>query len=125
MTGQLPRCPGFHCAMPVEKSMKTHWTGDFMRSRLPARCVARPCLFMKKIGLLTIPPRHWMPASTPSSKGKIVAVKGIGGYHLLCDAQNEQAVRHLRKHKPRPDKPLAVMFPERGDDGLEFAPQLC
>ena len=54
-------------------------------------------------------------------EGKIVAVKGIGGYHLLCDAQNEQAVSRLRKHKPRPDKPLAVMFPERGDDGLEFA----
>jgi len=52
--------------------------------------------------------------------GKTVAVKGIGGYHLLCDAQNDQAIRQLRKHKPRPDKPLAVMFPERGNDGLAF-----
>jgi len=51
--------------------------------------------------------------------GKVIAIKGIGGYHLLCDAQNERAIRHLRQHKPRPDKPLAVMFPERGDDGLE------
>ncbi|MFW2438069.1 MAG: carbamoyltransferase HypF [Arenicellales bacterium] len=50
--------------------------------------------------------------------GKIVAVKGIGGYHLLCDAQNDQAISHLRQQKPRPDKPLAVMFPERGNDGL-------
>ena len=54
------------------------------------------------------------------NEGKIVAVKGIGGYHLLCDADNEQAIRQLRMHKPRPDKPLAVMFPERGDDGLAF-----
>ena len=50
--------------------------------------------------------------------GKVIAVKGIGGYHLLCDAQNDQAISHLRQHKPRPDKPLALMFPERGDDGL-------
>ncbi len=51
--------------------------------------------------------------------GKILAVKGIGGYHLMCDAGNEQAVQQLRDHKPRPDKPLAVMFPPRGEDGLE------
>lgn len=51
--------------------------------------------------------------------GRIVAVKGIGGYHLLCDARNDSAIRRLRDNKPRPDKPLAVMFPEHGARGLK------
>ncbi|MNJ32416.1 Carbamoyltransferase HypF [compost metagenome] len=42
--------------------------------------------------------------------GKLIAVKGIGGYHLMCDARNEQSVARLRMLKRRARKPLAVMM---------------
>jgi hydrogenase maturation protein HypF len=51
--------------------------------------------------------------------GQTIAVKGIGGYHLICDALNEVAVGRLRERKQRPDKPLAVMFPICGTDGCD------
>lgn len=42
--------------------------------------------------------------------GRSVAVKGMGGYHLICDALNDTAVSELRKNKNRDNKPFAVMF---------------
>lgn len=49
--------------------------------------------------------------------GGIVAIKGLGGFHLACDATNEQAVRELRHRKRRSNKPLAVMVRSLADAG--------
>ena len=56
-------------------------------------------------------------------QGKVIAVKGIGGYHLMCDASHSEAVSRLRDNKPRPHKPLAVMFPAPADAPFACAEQ--
>ncbi len=45
-------------------------------------------------------------------KGSIMAIKGLGGYHLICDASNNETVLRLRERKLREEKPVAVMFPD-------------
>ena len=55
--------------------------------------------------------------------GQVLAIKGIGGYHLVCDACDDNAVRQMRRTKPRPHKPLAVMFPASPGDSLAILRQ--
>ena len=55
-------------------------------------------------------------------EGRIVALKGIGGFHLICDAANEATVTELRRRKAREQKPLAVMVANEASVDLIAAP---
>lgn len=65
-------------------------------------------------------PDPLVQAARSLAGGAILAIKGLGGYHLACDALNAEAVRQLRQRKHREAKPFAVMVPD-----LETARYIC
>jgi len=66
-----------------------------------------------------------LDAETAIRQGRIVAVKGLGGFHLVADARNDAALRELRRRKHREEKPFALFFPSVGQAGevCEISPE--
>lgn len=68
--------------------------------------------FVGSDGAPAIDDREALAAAVDALRqGLIIAVKGIGGFHLMCDATSEAAVSRLRQAKQRPHKPFAIMIP--------------
>ncbi len=64
-----------------------------------------------KGNILAVHDEALVRAADAIREGRIVAVKGLGGFHLIVDARNEDAVARLRHRKHREEKPLALMYP--------------
>jgi hydrogenase maturation protein HypF len=101
-----PRNRRFHAqpnACPVCGPRLELWQGSAGVPPAPGRRDACPTLLRDHAALLA--------AAESIRCGKIAAVKGIGGFHLMADARNEVAVKRLRERKHREEKPFALMFP--------------
>ncbi len=75
-------------------------------------CGPSVCLYNEKGELILTKDSAIKKTIDLINEGLIIAIKGIGGYHLVCDAADKTAVDRLRKRKHREEKPMAVMFPD-------------
>jgi len=83
-------------------------------------CGPRLELWDEQGGVLTSGHDALLTAAAALRRGSILALKGLGGFHLVADARNTEAVRLLRARKRREEKPFALMFPT-----LEAVRRVC
>ncbi|WP_232322121.1 carbamoyltransferase HypF [Methylomonas lenta] len=116
----FPLCPACHAEYSNQLDRRYH--------AQPLACsVCGPSLTFRRLGFADVSGNETALSACVEGllAGWIIAVKGVGGYHLLCDATQALAVNRLRQRKIRPDKPLAVLVPWRGENGLELVEQLA
>lgn len=109
----FPLCP--HCAAEYDdpEQRRFHAQPDACPECGPRLWTARPGQHSggpPASGRDFLPPLREVAAAL--ARGEIAAIKGLGGFHLICDACDEAAVRRLRERKNRPHKALAVLVPD-------------
>ena len=112
---EFPLCP--ECLIEYENPLDRRFHAQ------PLACpTCGPTLNFRQGGITDINDNTVALTATVAAlkAGLIVAVKGVGGYHLLCSAVSETAVSKLRLRKNRQLKPLALMLPWSGHDGLDY-----
>ncbi len=75
------------------------------------KCGPQLALWDKYGAILAVHDEALLKTAEVIRQGQVIAIKGIGGFHLMVDARNEEAVSLLRSRKHRYEKPLALMFP--------------
>lgn len=95
------------CEPCIDEYKDVKGSRNYSQTNSCPNCAVRMTLHGEDVLDDEIPAR----VATLIEEGKILAVKGIGGYLLLCDATNDDAIRLLRKRKQRPSKPFAVLYP--------------
>ncbi len=84
----------------------------FSQTNSCEKCGVQQRLYDHNNHLISIDPNEVIEKVTSNwLKGKIIAIKGIGGYLLTCDSTNPEAILKLRKRKKRLSKPFALMYP--------------
>jgi hydrogenase maturation protein HypF len=100
-------CPRCHGEYEDPKDRRFHAQPDAC-----GVCGPRLALWDETGKTLAMDDEALMQAAVALRGGLVLALKGLGGFQLLVDARNDEAVRRLRERKRREEKPLAVMFPD-------------
>ncbi|MBZ5859342.1 carbamoyltransferase HypF [Flavihumibacter profundi] len=103
----LPMCPV--CTAEYNDPIQRR---HYSQTNSCPECAIHMCLYSSREIAIPVPENELIRLTASHIRdGKIIAVKGTGGYLFICDATNNATILNLRKRKHRPAKPFALMYP--------------